>query len=501
MPAIESYKCPCCGGAIEFNTDSQNLKCPYCDTEFDIDTVKEYNEGAKAADQKDDIQWEVQGGTEWKEGETDGLKVYECGSCGAQIITPETTGASKCPYCGNPVIMKGTFDGDLRPDTVIPFKHDKKAAMEAYRSHLKGKKLLPKTFQDENHIEEIQGIYVPFWLFDAKADADVRFKASKSAVRMRGQQQVMETSYYSLLRSGTATFENVPVDGSEKMDNDLMESIEPFDYSEAKPFNTAYLAGFLADKFDVDSADSVSRANERIKTSTVQRFVGTVSGYDAVQVENSSVRVSNGKAKYSLYPVWLLNTQWNDQTFTFAMNGQTGKMVGDLPADEGAYRTQIIKYSLIGMVLTWAVCWLLYFFTMAFNPLSLTAILISVVIGLVIGFTAGSSARSELKSVSKNQTANSYIKEGGVTLTGQSDHFLYRNVSSSGTVGTVGGPTGVQGGTRPGTVLLTGRPGMQGGRPQGGPGGRGGMSGHTNLGRPGGRGGRSGGPGGPGRRH
>ena len=137
-------------------------------------------------------------------------------------------------------------------------------------------------------------------------------------------------------RGGSIGFEHVPVDGSSKMADDLMESIEPYDFSEALDFQTAYLAGYLADKYDVTAEESIDRANERVKRSAENTFAETVQGYTTVTTENSSVQFHGGKAQYALYPVWLLNTTWNGNKYTFAMNGQTGKFVGDLPVDKVA---------------------------------------------------------------------------------------------------------------------------------------------------------------------
>lgn len=169
-----------------------------------------------------------------------------------------------------------------------------------------------------------------------------------------------ETSFYAISRGGKIGFERVPVDGSTKMDDALMESIEPYDFTGAVDFQTAYLAGFLADKYDVDSEQSIERANERIKKSTENAFASTVQGYSTVIPESTSIRLQNGKAKYALYPVWLLNTTWNGQRYTFAMNGQTGKFVGDLPLDKGAYKKWLFGLtSLIGAAV-FAVSYLLW---------------------------------------------------------------------------------------------------------------------------------------------
>ncbi len=335
MAEIIEYKCPCCGGKIEFDSSSQKMKCPYCDSMFELETLKEYDSELNNT-QADDMKWDTSAGGEWQEGETNGMNVYSCQSCGGEIVADETTAASHCPYCDNPIVMTRQFSGELKPDLVIPFKLDKKAAKEALSRHLEGKKLLPKVFKDENHIDEIKGVYVPVWLFDADAKARIRYKASKVRRWSDNNYNYVETSWYSVIRGGNIAFERVPVDGSTKMQDELMESIEPFNFKDAVDFQSAYLSGYLADKYDVTADESISRANERIKKSTEAAFAATVKGYNSVTAENTSVQLSNGKAKYALYPVWLLNTTWNGNKYTFAMNGQTGKFVGDLPVDKSA---------------------------------------------------------------------------------------------------------------------------------------------------------------------
>ena len=335
MASQLEYKCPCCGGAIAFDSNLQKMKCPYCDTEFDVETLRHYDEELKN-DAPDQMDWDT-AGTEWQYGETDGMRVYVCRSCGGEIVGDETLAATSCPYCGNPVVMMGQFSGQLKPDLVIPFKLDKKAAKEGLAAHLTGKRLLPKVFKSENHLDEVKGLYVPFWLFDADADANIRYKATRVRHWSDSRYNYTETSYYALIRGGNISFAAVPVDGSSKMEDDLMESIEPFDLTQAVDFQTAYLAGYVADKYDVTAEQSIGRANERVKRSTENAFASTCVGYTGVIPENSNIRLFNGKAKYALFPVWILNTTWNGQNYRFAMNGQTGKFVGNLPTDRKAF--------------------------------------------------------------------------------------------------------------------------------------------------------------------
>jgi DNA-directed RNA polymerase subunit RPC12/RpoP len=311
------------------------MKCPYCDTEFEMETLLAYD-AELSQETADDMTWENAAGGEWTEGESEPLQVYVCQSCAGEIIADVHTGATACPYCGSPVVMMGQFAGDLKPDYVIPFKLDKQAAVEALKKHTAGKRLLPKVFADENHIQEVKGVYVPVWLFDTLATADMRWRGTRIRTWSDSDYHYTETSHYSITRGGTMKFSSVPVDGSTKMNDTLMESIEPFDFSEAVDFQTAYLSGYLADKYDVDAETSVKRVNARIRSSTEEAFAQTVRGFTTVHQEGCHVNLENSVAKYALYPVWLLTTRWNGENFLFAMNGQTGKFVGDLPLDKKA---------------------------------------------------------------------------------------------------------------------------------------------------------------------
>lgn len=359
MANLQEYKCPCCGGAIAFDSTLQKMKCPFCDTEFEMETLKGYDEELNH-EPEENMSWDTAAGSEWQEGEADGLRSYVCKSCGGEIVGDETTAASSCPFCGNPIVMMGQFSGSLRPDYVIPFKLDKKAAKEGLKKHLEGKRLLPKIFKNQNHIDEIKGVYVPFWLFDTDADASIRYKATRTRAWSDSDYDYVETSFYMVQRGGSIGFNQVPVDGSSKMADDLMESIEPFDFSEAVPFQTAFLAGYVADKYNVDAEESVARANARVKKSTEDAFAATVTGYETVTPENSSVQLHGGTAKYALYPVWLLNTTWNGGQYTFAMNGQTGKFVGDLPLDNGAAKRWTVGLAAVCSAVVFGIAKLLW---------------------------------------------------------------------------------------------------------------------------------------------
>ena len=339
MPSqITNYKCPACGGPLRFAGDSGKLQCDYCGSSYNVADMEQRMSGAdaKAADAFDKAQ---KSGDKWDTSDLDSdwgadasaLKTYSCPSCGAELMCEAATAATSCPYCGNNAIVPGQFSGALKPDFVIPFKFDKNDAVNALKKHYKGKYLLPKAFSKQNHIEEVQGVYVPFWLFDGKADADISFHATQESSHRDGKYEVTTTRHYDVRRAGSVEFERVPVDASKRMPDDMMDSIEPFDYGELKRFSTAYLPGFLADRYDVSVEECARRADERCSNTVADMLESTVTGYTTCSMESKNVSIKRGKVHYALLPVWLLSTKWNGKNFLFAMNAQSGKMVGNLP--------------------------------------------------------------------------------------------------------------------------------------------------------------------------
>ena len=362
MPTqVTNYQCPACTGPLHFVGASGKLECDYCGSTYDVAEIealyarKEAEAAAAkhAADAKAEAAqaakaeaaeaaaasggWDTSDLSRDWGAEADGLRVYSCPSCGAELICDQSTAATACPYCGNPAIVPGQFSGALRPDYILPFRLSKDDAVQALRAHYKGKPFLPRSFTSANHIEQIQGVYVPFWLFDGGAEGAASYRASNTNVYETGDYEITETRHYHVVRAGSLAFEKIPVDASSKMPDDHMDSIEPFDYAQLRPFSTAYLPGYLADKYDVTIDDSRDRADTRCRETLAQALRDTVTGYGACVTEREDIALRRGKVHYALLPVWMLSTKWNGQDFLFAMNGQTGKLVGDLPTDRGRF--------------------------------------------------------------------------------------------------------------------------------------------------------------------
>lgn len=329
-PKVIEYKCPCCGAGLLFRGDSQQLTCEYCDNSFDLETVRAFN-ASESQETSEEFQWDQEPSERWSDAEESRLNVFICPSCGGEIMTEETTAASFCPYCDNPTIMPGRLSGGLKPDAIIPFRMSKEDAKEAFRKLCKGKPLLPGMFTKEQRIEKITGIYVPFWLYDCCGNFDGNYNATRIHTWADANYNYTRTEHFLLKRGARADFQGIPMDGSSKMDNTLMESIEPFDYSQLQSFDMAFLSGYLADKYDVPSDQGKQRVKERVENAFDAQLQSSFLGYSTVVPTSCQLKIDHSKARYALMPVWILNTRYRGKLYTFAMNGQTGRMTGSFP--------------------------------------------------------------------------------------------------------------------------------------------------------------------------
>lgn len=228
---------------------------------------------------------------------------------------------------------------------MIPFKKSKKDALDALKKHYLKKPLLPSVFKDENHLEEIKAVYVPFWMYDLESSGRFQYQGTRVRFWETEKYECTETSFYHIVRKGSMKFCRIPVDGSEKIDDTMMEAIEPYDYQELEPFQLSYLSGYMADRYDREPDELTDRVHARMEESMRRAVRNTVIGYDTVIPVQEDIRITGkGQVKYALLPVWFLNTKWNGKTYSFAMNGQTGKIIGDLPVGKDLLIRYWMKY-------------------------------------------------------------------------------------------------------------------------------------------------------------
>ena len=319
--AVKEQKCPACGGSMRFDPEKGLLVCEFCGTTqkvqeepykakgFDFDALNEKATDSSAA----------------------ALPVYHCVSCGAELIAPPEQMALTCPYCSNNIVLTDKMSGNLRPDGIIPFRISARELPDALKRFYRGKALIPKRFFSESTMGKVTGVYVPFWVFSGSAGGDVSFSAETENRYTRGSYEITETSRYILERRVSLAFENLPVDASGRIDDKLMDSLEPFDMREEKPFDVGYLAGFTADRFDSPKKDVSARAKKRIFATAARAASASVGApYRNVRQRGGDLRL-NLTARYLLLPVYLFEIQYNGKSWPFAVNGQSGEAVGELP--------------------------------------------------------------------------------------------------------------------------------------------------------------------------
>jgi DNA-directed RNA polymerase subunit RPC12/RpoP len=325
MAKVLDNKCPSCGAAIHFKPELGKFKCDYCDSEFSAEELKDMDK-IKKEDLKD------------LSGENTDSYIdyvnYNCPDCGAEIITDSNTAATFCVYCGNTAIIKNRLSGEFAPKYIIPFKIEKNKAIDAFKRLRKGRPLVPKSFVSEKNIEKITGVYIPFWLYNITVSGTINAKATKVKSWTSGDTHYTKTDYFNVVRSGNMDFHRVPVDGSTRFNNEMMNSIEPFDYGKLIDYNHAYLSGFLAEKYDISSDDAFIDAKERTLNSTREEMLNSMVGYSGKTITSNDLKSKYDDLEYVLLPVWMVNVKYNDKFYLFAMNGESGKFIGDIPLDK-----------------------------------------------------------------------------------------------------------------------------------------------------------------------
>lgn len=350
MDTATVYRCPQCGGDISFDAHSHKLKCPYCDSEFDIETLETYQQEI-LKDMTNDINWEDETHHIFDD---ESLIIYSCEQCGGQIMTSKETIATHCPYCHSPIVFHKNVSGELKPDYLIPFSITKEEAKQKLKNFYKNKPFIPKSFKDDQYLDEIKGMYVPFWVYHCQAHIYQQYRTTKVRTFSDSHYIYTETNHYLVSREGHVDFENVPVDGASQIDNIEMQSIEPYRFQQAIPFHQNYLVGYFADKFDEDVKTCENEANQRIKNSSDALIKETIQFYTTIHKEKENIQLKNKNYDYYLLPVWFLNVTWNHKQYRFVMNGQTGKFIGNLPADMKLFWKDVFLFMIVLFVFIYA---------------------------------------------------------------------------------------------------------------------------------------------------
>lgn len=325
MQNTTEYSCPCCGRELGYDPESGKMLCQYCGNTYEVTMLEElqqidssnvtYDWGSFDADLKPSEN-----------------PVYVCQSCGAALETDDNTIVYRCPYCDSEVLIKENITGGLRPNAIIPFKIQPKDLVNHLNNYYKDMKLLPDDFFENNVPENIQGVYIPYWLFNGTLDGTIVMNGTTANTSIQGDYEVTEVDHYLLSREGSLSFANVPADASKRMDDDFMKTIEPFDFSELVPFQSGYLPGFMAERFDQKAEEVGSQAESRMMNTVTDVFTSTAAGFNAT-IRANSMKLVKKEISYALMPVYRFQCNYRGQKYEYLINGQTGKVSGEVPID------------------------------------------------------------------------------------------------------------------------------------------------------------------------
>lgn len=310
MPVIE-YKCSNCGSGMVFDSESGMLSCRSCGRKDNIEEIADPLVRLTFSDHE--------------------AHEYHCKSCGAVIMTEAETAATTCSFCGSSVVIGDRLAGKLAPVKVIPFSISKEEAMRAFKKWCRGGRLTPNGFMTADRVKNITGMYVPFWLYDLHNKIEVQALATKVRTYVQGEYQYTETQHFSVYRDIVVDYAKVPIDASEKMNDTLMDKLEPFPYDQLKSFKTPYLAGFIAEKYTYNEEELFPRAKDKINDYIESYIRSTMNGYTTTNVTDKRIDTVPRRSEYVLLPVWVVHYDYNKLEYTFAMNGHTGKVVGKPP--------------------------------------------------------------------------------------------------------------------------------------------------------------------------
>lgn len=340
MKEVLDEKCLNCNASIKFNPKKNKFICEYCNSEFTIEDFKEHKKKIKE-DTNLEHEYNLM----------EDMDGYNCQNCGAAIISLDNISSTSCIYCKSSAIIKNRLAGIYKPDGIIPFKYKKEDAILKFKEICKGRPLLPKNFNDINNISDMEGLYVPFWLYNLSNKARLTANCTKVSTRMDSKYIYTNTSYYKVDREGILFFESVPNDAALRFSDKIMNAIEPFDYNELKEFETSFLAGFLSEKYDVSKEDAYKNIKERIEEDSKKYLEQDIIGYNTIDLLDNTNNIEILKTKYVLLPVFVLNIKYKDKIYHFAMNGQTGKLVGEIPVDKKKLLISIFIVFIISFLL------------------------------------------------------------------------------------------------------------------------------------------------------
>lgn len=331
---MQKFNCKTCGAELYWDSEANCLKCEYCDSEYQVSDFESTETEQQTLGAQLEIE-EPQSAEEYAkatdDSELEDLVVYQCSHCKAEIVTARSTVATTCAFCGRAISITNKLVNGFKPDAIIPFEINEKEAKDIYKKYIKSTFLTPKEFGTESVLKKMKGIYVPFWLHSFESDTRATIYCENITSHRSGDDKVIDHDMYQVTVEAKGSFKDIPTDGLKHLDDTLMDAIEPFDYSKLTGFNPAYMAGYYAEEYNENDKVTRERAKDRAAQTMKSQMEQEAGMYAVKQLRSYDEDLSEINAKYAMLPVWLLNVTYKEKEYLYAINGETGKIVGKLP--------------------------------------------------------------------------------------------------------------------------------------------------------------------------
>lgn len=322
---VRTFQCDGCGSSIAYKPGTNETACPKCGKRVNVST---WNVNMVNGTFSGKL------GPESNDTSGAGVGTVKCPACGGELNATEFTSATVCPYCESAAIIESNLQADYKPSRIVPFGFNKEDAKKKFKNWSKKGLLTPGDFKTDVVMNQVQGIYMPYWLFSYDVNVEMQAETENKTTERDGDTEKEITETYRVERNTMAHYESVPYGASNDTPGEPMAIIEPFEYEKMTDFSTPYLVGFEGEKHARLDSDIRSEAKKELEEDAFAATKETITGYDNVNVEMQEATFSHEKTEYVLMPVYKLDYQFRGKKFPIYMNGQTGKIAGKLPTSK-----------------------------------------------------------------------------------------------------------------------------------------------------------------------
>lgn len=323
----EKYTCENCGSEMIFDVASQALKCQGCGAVIQIkNNSKDITEHPLTLEAKQRI----------RAGEKKS-HTMECQGCGARIEVDAHSTATQCPYCGSRYVLADKQEDVIIPDGVVPFQIDNNRVGELFRQWLKSRWLAPGSLKNMYQTDKVQGIYLPYWTFDAHAEADYTGRGGRHRTRTvqnsdgKTVTQVY-TEWHRVAGHIRHFFDDILIPATNSLSLEQLEKIADFDTGQIASYGPEYLSGYNSECFSVDLEISHQKARhemlERLESMARNEILSRYDEADSIHIQADFREES---FKHVLLPVYSTAYMFKDKVYQVLVNGQTGDITGKYP--------------------------------------------------------------------------------------------------------------------------------------------------------------------------